>query len=303
MKDIKTFIIVDFIILVLKAVGGFLTHSFTMMVSGVFDLILVLSALILFRGNSENKKLSIATLIIGILSLLSAGGMIAWAFLTGIKKTSLWVILFLVLSLIMRYIVSCFYTNVGYQRKKGLLSYSNIRSNLDFYSYGIILLALVLMKVSKWVDWLKYADRVGTILLAILLVIKGIKLIKNSIAKLKGKEKAIEEKVINDIKNRDEVKNLAKLEIQYYGGIKVAKCDIALKDGIGMVDVNSFIVTLQDYLLKFADAARIFTPDKEAHVLKKAKVRSLKQDARNSGSRNGKTSPKKKNTKKTSKKR
>ena len=303
MKDIKTFIIVDFIILVLKAVGGFLTHSFTMMVSGVFDLILILSALILFKGNNENKKLGIITLIIGLLSLLSAGGMITWAFLADIKKTSLWVILFLVLSLIMRYIVSCFYTNVGYQRKKGLLSYSNIRSNVDFYSYGIILLALVLMKVSKWVSWLKYADRVGTILLALLLVIKGVKLIKNSIAKLKGKEKAIEEKVINDIKNREEVKNLAKLEIQYYGGIKVAKCDIALKDGIGMVDVNSFIVTLQDYLLKFADAARIFTPDKEAHVVRKAKVRSLKQDARNSGSRNGKTSPKKKNTKKTSKKR
>ena len=303
MKDIKTFIIVDLIILVLKLVGGFITHSFTMMVSGVFDLVLILCAFVAFKGHSDNKKLSIATIIIGVLSILSAGGMIVWAFLTDINKTSLWVILFLVLALIMRYIVSCFYTNVGYQRKRGLLSYSNIRSNLDFYTYGIILLALVLMKVSKWATWLKYADRVGAILLAVLLIIKGIKLIKNSIAKLKGKEKVIEEKVINDIKERAEVKNLARVEIQYYGGVKVAKCDIVLKDGIGMVDVNSFVVTLQDYLLKFADAARIYMPDKESHVLKKAKVRSLKQDARNSGSRNSKTSPKKKNNKKTNKKR
>jgi len=303
MKDIKTFVIVDFVIFLIKVIGGLLTHSFTMIASGAYDLILILCSLIALKGNTESKKLGVVTIVIGILSFVSAAGLVAWSFLTDINKTSLWVILFLVITLIMRYIVSCFYTNISYQKKKGLLSYGNILSNVDFYNYGIIILALVLMKVSKWVDFLKYAERIGTILLVVLLVIKGVKLIKNSIFKLKGKTVTISNDLISEIKNRNEVKSLGKLEVQYYGGVRVAKCDVLLKDGIGMVDVNSFVVTLQDYLLKISDAVRIFMVDKEANTSKRAKVRSLKQDARNSGSRNSKTGTKKKSTKKTNKKR
>ena len=308
MKDIKTFIIVDFVIFLIKVIGGFLTHSYTMITSGVYDLVLILCSLIALKGNTESKKLGVFTILIGILSILSAGGLIAWAFLFDIKKTSLWVILFLIITLVMRYIVSCFYTNVSYQKKKGLLSYGNILSNVDFYNYGIIILALVLMKVSKWVDFLKYAERIGTILLAVLLIVKGIKLIRNSIFKLRGKTVTIN-KQMNDTSIPESerfinaVKKLGKLEVQFYGGVRVAKCDVLLKDGIGMVDVNSFVVTLQDYLLKISDAVRIFMVDKEANTSKRAKVRSLKADARNSGSRNSKTSTKKKTTKKTNKKR
>ena len=303
MKDIKTFVIVDLIILLLKVVGGLITHSYTLMVSGVYDLILILCTLVAIKGNTESKGLSIFTIFLGLLSLLSAGGMISLAFLTDIKKTSLWVLLFLIISLIMRYIVSCFYTNFSYQKKKGLLSYGNILSNVDFYNYGIILLALILMKASRWASVLKYADRIGTVLLSILLIVKGFKIIKNSIDKLRYKTKKINDETISEIKNRSEVKALGKLEIFYYGGIRVAKCDVLLRDNIGMVDVNSFVITLQDYLLKVADAVRIFMIDKEPNTSRRAKVRSLKQDARNSGSGNGKTSSKKKSSKKGNKKR
>jgi len=303
MKDIKTFLIVDLIILVLKLLGGFITHSYTMMVSGVYDLVLILCSLIAIKGRRESKKLSIITIVIGILSLLSAGGMISLAFLTDIKITSLWIILFIIITLIMRYIVSCFYTNFSYQKKKGLLSYGNILSNIDFYNYGIIILALILMKVSKWVKVFKYADRIGVILLSIILVVKGIKIIKNSIIKLKDKPVVINEEVLSEIKNRSEVKCLGKLEVIYYGGVRVAKCDVLLKENMGTVDVNSFVITLQDYLLKIADAVRIFMIDKEPNNSRRAKVRSKKADARNSRSGNSKTSTKKKNTKKTNKKR
>ncbi len=303
MKDIKTFIIVDIIIFILKVVGGLLSHSYTMMASGIFDLLLIIFTFIAIKGNTESKKLSVFTIIIGVLSILSAGGLIALAILNDIKKTSLWVLLFLIITLVMRYIVSCFYTNISYQKKKGLLSYGNILSNIDFYNYGIIILALILMKVSKWVKIFKYADIVGVVLIAVLLIIKGIKLIKNSIVKLKGVNVKINDDVLKEIKNRTEVKSLGKLEVHYYGGVRVAKCDVLLKENIGMVDVNSFVITLQDYLLKIADAVRIFMIDREPNTSRRAKVRSKKADARNSGSRNSKTSTKKKNTKKTSKKR
>ena len=303
MKDIKTFVVVDIIIFLIKVIGGFLAHSYTLVTSGVYDLLLIICTLIAIKGNTESKKLGIFTIILGLLSIMSAGGLIAFAFLTKIKITSLWVILFLIITLIMRYIVSCFYTNFSYQKKKGLLSYGNILSNVDFCNYGIVILALILMKVSKWVSAFKYVDRIGVILLSILLVIKGIKLIKNSIIKLKGIPVKINEEVLNEIKNRTEIKSLGKLEVHCYGGVRVVKCDVLLKESIGMVDVNSFVITLQDYLLKIADAVRIFMIDKEPNSSRRAKVRSKKADARNSGSRNSKTGTKKKTTKKTNKKR
>ena len=302
MKEMKVYILVDIIIFLLKVVGGFLTHSYTMMVSGVYDLMLVIGTIVVATGRKNSKSLSLFTICLGLLSMASAAGLIALSLTHDIVKTSLWVILFVVLSLLLRYIISCFYTNISYQRKRGLLSYGNIVSNLDFYSYGVILLALVLMKVSKWVEWLKYADRVGTALLSIMLVVRGFKLIKGSFECLSGKELSVSEEVINEIKERKEVKGVGKINLRYYGGMKSARCEVVLRDGISMVDVNSFVVTLQDYLLKLADSVRINMVEKE-FVPKKAKVRSLKQDARNSGSRNGKKGSKGKNHKKTNKKR
>ena len=302
MKEMKVYIVVDIIIFLLKVVGGFLTHSYTMMVSGVYDLMLVIGTIIVSTGHKSNKGLSIFTICLGILSLSSAGGLVALAWTRDIVKTSLWVILFVVLSLLLRYIVSCFYTNISYQRKRGLLSYGNIVSNLDFYNYGVILLALVLMKISKWVAWLKYADRFGTALLSIMLIVRGFKLFKNSFECLSGKELKVSEEVITEIKERKEVKGVGKINLRYYGGMRSVRCEVVLRDGISMVDVNSFVVTLQDYLLKLADSVRINMVDKE-FVPKKAKVRSLKQDARNSGSRNSKKGSKGKNNKKANKKR
>lgn len=305
MKNIKTFIIVDTIIFILKVLGGFITHSYTMIASGIYDLVLIMCSLIAVKGNKDNKNLSIITIVIGILSILSVIGLGTFAILHDVKTTSLWVILFLIITLIMRYIVGCFYTNLSYQQRKGLLSYGNIISNIDFYNYAVIIGALILMKVSKWVSVFKYADILGLILIAILVVIKGVKLIKNSTIRLKGIPVKVSEDVLKEIKDRNEVKNLTKLEVDYYGGVRVAKCEVLLKDGIGMVDVNSFVITLQDYLLKIADAVGVFMIDREPNNSRRARarVRSKKADARNSRSRNGKTSPKKKNTRKPNKKR
>ena len=63
-----------------------------------------------------------------------------------------------------------------------------------------------------------------------------------------------------------------------------------------MIDINTFMVTLQDYLLKVADSIYIVMNNKQ---VKKGKI----NNARNSRSGNSKTNTKKKNTKKTNKKR
>jgi divalent metal cation (Fe/Co/Zn/Cd) transporter len=301
MKKIKNFIIFDFIVLLLKVVGGIVTHSYTFLASGILDVVLIISYLVICKKDN-NKIKGILTSIYGLLIILSGLSIIFVGFITEIKRTSLFLIIFIILTLICRYLITCFYTNSSYQKKKGLLTHSYMISNYDFYSYGVIIVAMVLMKVSKWVDVLKYADRIGTILIAALIIIKGFKIIKNSFNYMEDLEEIIEKEYLLEIGKREEVKYVSRVDVFATGGLRAVECDITLRDGISLIDVNTFVVNLQDYLLKLGDVVTINLVEAKK-MRKKPKVRSKKQDARNSRSGNSKKNTKKKNTKKKNKKR
>lgn len=303
MKEVRSFLIADLVVLIVKVLGGILTHSYALIASGIYDVILIMMSLVTIKLGKNKKYKGIISSLIGLLVVILGLGVIFISAISEINRVSLFIILFLLISIIVRYVVSCFYTNISYQKKKGLLSYGKINSTLDFVIYGIILGSLVLSKLSKWVKILKYADIVATIVIAGMAIYKGIVIIINSIKYLEDKEITISDEYKEEITKRSEIKKLEKIELHNFGGIRKVQCNVMLKDGISMMDVNTFIVTLQDYLLKIADVAKINLVDKKVVTKKKEKVRSLKQDARNSRSGNGKTNTKKKNTKQKNKKR
>lgn len=303
MKVVKNFIIIDFIVLLIKVLGGILCSSKTMLASAVLDISLIISGLIVCNSKENKKYKGIISSIIGLVIIILSLLMIFYSIITDIKKTSLLILIFIILSLIIRYIAVCFQTNASYQRKKGLLTYAKLNSTIDFVSYGVILGALILMKISKWVKILKYADILGTIIISGFAIYKGIKIISKSIKYLENKDEDKIDEYIEEIKTRKEVKKVEKLEVLAYGGIKNINCNLILNDGISVVDVNTFVITLQDYLLKFSDSVKISLVQKVEPKRVKVKVRSKKADARNSGSRNSKTNPKRKNSKQKNKRR
>lgn len=303
MKKIKNFLIAELIILLVKVLGGYLSHSYTMIASGVYELTLILITLIASKVKENKKYKGILSSLLGFIFIALGLGIIFLSFITEIRRTSLLIILFILIVIITRYVVSCFNINFTYQKKKGLLNFSNINSSVDFYNCAVIIGTLILSKISKWFDILKYADRIGTILIAGLVIIKGLKIIIHSFSYLENKTKAIDESYKEEILKRKEVKNVSKLEVSSYGGLNKAILDFELKEGISLVDANTFVITLQDYLLKIADIVEINLVEKKVQVVRKAKIRSLKQDARNSRSGNSKTNTKKKNTKQKNKKR
>ncbi len=303
MKEVKNFILADIVVLLLKVVAGFVCHSYTFLATGILDLLLILFSLFVYKRKENRKWKGIISSLLGFVVILGVIGFNMYVFQAKIWKPSLWILLFMVLALLARYLIGCFYTNIHYQQKKGLLSYGNLHSTLDFVLYGIILATLVFGKVSKWVSVFRYADRVGVILISLIIIYKSFKLIKNSFGFMEEEEltKVVEEEIVN----RSEVKKIERILLNSFGGIKHITIDIVLNGGISMIDINSFVISLQDYLLKFGDVVDInlVNPTEKKKRKTKPKVRSLKQDARNSGSGNSKTSTKKKNTKKKNKKR
>lgn len=300
MKEVKTFIIVEIMLAILKVVAGLVCHSYAMIASCLLEIVLVISSLLVVKQKDNKKYKGIISSVWGFLVILLGLGIIFWSVIAKVQKVSWLILLFLFISVLARYMAGCFYSNSNYRKKKGILGFSNINSNIDFYMAGIILVVLILSKVSKWVEIFKYADIIGTVLISLYVIFKGIKIIRNSFRYFEDKKIELEE-YENEIKSRSEIKKLVSINVNSFGGLRKAKCNIVLKDTLTMIDVTTFVVTLEDYLLKIADVVEVNLL--EDIKPKKPKVRSKKQDARNSRSGNSKTNTKKKNTTKKNKKR
>lgn len=303
MEEVKKFNRVLFLVVLIKILGGLLTHSYTMITSSLLELLLlIISKMAVIKGEDTKSK-RVLTTIVGMIMILSSISLVVFSIMNHASIVSAWIILFAVLTMIAKYMSSCYYTNVSYRRKSGVLSYGNLNSTLDFILFAIFIITMILSKCSKWLEILKYADQLGVILVSGFIIYKGIKIIINSV-KVKNEEKinTIVEAYKTEISSHKEIKRVERLSLVNYGGINYAKCGIVLSEGITMIDANTFVITLQDYLLKIADVVKIDLIDpniKPKHI----KVRSLKEDARNSRSRNGKTNSKKKNSTKKNKKR
>lgn len=292
-----------FIVVLIKILGGLLTHSYTMITSSVLELLLIVVSKVAVIKAEDSKGRRVITTLVGVIMLLSAFIMVAFSMKYSLGKVSAWIILFAVATMIVKYMSGCYYTNVSYRKRNGLLSYGNINSTIDFVLFAAYIVTMILSKCSKWVSIFKYADQLGTALVAGYMVYKGIMIIIHSF-KIQNREfiDNLLESYKEQIVSRKEIKKVERLSMSNYGGLNYLKCGVILSEGISMIDANTFVVTLQDYLLKIADVVKIDLVDpniKPKHV----KVRSLKEDARNSRSRNSKTNSKKKNSTKKNKKR
>ena len=301
MKEVRNFIIVDVIVLLITLLGGFVCRSNTMLALGILELLLIITSLCVVRRRENTKLKGIISSLFSFIFILGGLLFILYTFNTKVLYPSFWIILFMVITLIVKYLIGCFYTNINYQKRKGILSYGNLNSTLDFVIYGILLATLILSKCSRWLSILKYADRVGVVLIVLLVIYKAFRIIKNSFGYLEGEE--LRKVVEDEITSREEVKKIERILVNSFGGVRHITIDILLNERISMVDINTFVITLQDYLLKFGDVVDINMINGVEKKKSKPRVRSLKQDARNSGSGNSKTNTKKKNTKKKNKKR
>ena len=273
MEEVKKINRVVFIVVLIKILGGLLTHSYTLIASSLLELLLIIISKVAMIKKEDSKCRRVITTILGLIMILSSVLLVVFSIKYPFGKVSAWIILFAFIIMIVKYMTSCYYTNVSYRRKNGVLSFGNVNSTIDFISF------------------------------AAYIAYRGILVILHSV-KAKDEEKVTQvlEGYKAEIVARKEIKRVERLALDNYGGLNYAKCGIVLSEGISMIDANTFVITLQDYLLKIADVVKIDLVDpniKPKHV----KVRSLKEDARNSRSRNSKTNTKKKNTTKKNKKR
>jgi len=308
MKNIRAILIADIIVLFIKIFSGYLVDSNALIFSGLFELIIAVYLIFsMFKKNNTFKN--IITLLMSIVIVGGVGYRLFISFrvligkisehvgIDGLTLPSLWIILFLLLILIVRYIVQVFITAKAFNNKGGLLSISNIKSNTDFYMVGIILLSVILSHLGKIkaLSFLLYSYILGEIIILLFVLVKGIKLLISSIKAL-GKEFIIPEEYRNEIQNRKEVKRINNLSISNFGGIRISKVVIELNGNVSMIDANTFVLTLQDYLLKISDVVEIWLGSSN-NIIGNAMQRRI-NNAGNSRGRNSSSNSKRKNNRK-----
>lgn len=256
MKDKKSMIIVCLVILIIKIIGGIFTNSYTLASSAILECILL--TYFLLSNKKENKKgYGILTSFIGLLFIIISIGLLFISIIKEPTKPSYFIILFIIICILAKYAVTSFRINTTYNRKSGLLATNNINSNLEFYIYGVVLGSLILCKLSHFFKILRYGDKLGTFLITGVAIYYGLRLIVHSIKFMEDKEVIISESYKEQITARNEIKRLDSININNFGGLITSQATIELKEGISLVDINTFAVTLEDYLLKISDVTEV----------------------------------------------
>ena len=170
MEEVKRFNRVLFISILIKVLGGLLCHSYSMITSCLLDILLLIISRVAMIKAEDSKGRRIITAILGIIMILSAIVMVIFSIKYPFGKVSAWIIIFALITILVKYMISCYYTNLGSRKKSGMLTYGNINSTLDFVIVVIFIVTMILSKCSRWVNILKYADQLGAALIAVYII-------------------------------------------------------------------------------------------------------------------------------------
>ena len=297
-KDYNGYLIMDFIIIGLKLLAGLLGHSLALLATILFDVVVIITSFIAFRSKEKTTRgrmvgTAFYSFIVCLLSIL-------YVFITfkiKIMKPSLLILIFLLLCLVLNYVTTVYKSNVSYSKKEGILGGSNKNSSVNIIMYIVVLASVIISKWESLWKQLRYADRIGATIISLFTIYYALRILVRS---FKFLEEELEEKlngvITEEVNKCKEVKNITKINILSNGGIRKIDIDLKLQPGIGLTDLITFVVTLEDFLLKYCDFASV-------NLVKHVNRSGARKNARNSGSTNGKKSTKKKSTKSKSKKR
>ena len=297
-KDYNGYLIMDFIIIGLKLLAGLLGHSLALLSTILFDVVVIITSFIAFRSKEKTTRgrmvgTAFYSFIVCLLSIL-------YVFITfkiKIMKPSLLILIFLLLCLVLNYVTTVYKSNVSYSKKEGILGGSNKNSSVNIIMYIVVLASVIISKWGSLWKQLRYADRIGATIVSIFTIYYALRILVRSFKFLEEEQEEKLNGVITEEVNKcKEVKNITKINILSNGGIRKIDIDLKLQSSIGLTDLITFVVTLEDFLLKYCDFASV-------NLVKHVNRSGARKNARNSGSTNSKKSTKKKSAKSKSKKR
>ena len=185
---------------------------------------------------------------VGIIIIILGLGLINEVFNKEITIPSILIIIVSIFTIISKYIVSCYIYQKGINYNNNILIASGKESRTDVYSSIFVLISIVLMQFSNTIPIFKYADLVGTIVIAILIIHTGYRVLIDNISILL-EEQVIDKDYIKEIKkiilSFDGIIDIGELHILRYGPYYKLLANIIMEDKILLSEAHEIIDKLE----------------------------------------------------------
>ncbi len=246
---------------IIKLIFGFIGKSSVLIADGIHSFSDLSTDIIAILGNKlalkpadkkhpfgHGKTEYITSMIIGIIIIILGLGLINEVFNKEITIPSILIIIVSIFTIISKYIVSCYIYQKGINYNNNILIASGKESKTDVYSSIFVLISIVLMQFSNTIPIFKYADLVGTIVIAILIIHTGYRVLIDNISILL-EEQVIDKDYIKEIKkiilSFDEIIDIGELHILRYGPYYKLLANIIMEDKILLSEAHEIIDKLE----------------------------------------------------------
>ncbi len=162
----------------------------------------------------------LTSILIGIIIVIIAFILIYETEKNKINIPSKIVIIVSIITILAKYLLSEYLIIKGKKYDNQILTSSGKESRTDVYSSVVVLLSSILMQFQNKIEYLKYSDKIASIIVALFIIKAGFEIIKENINILIGKQEDKTEyydEVKNKILNNKYIKNIDKLIIMKYG--------------------------------------------------------------------------------------
>ncbi len=212
-KTMVVSMIVNVFLSLIKIISGILGSCNSLIADGIHSISDLSTDIIAIIGNklslkpADNKhpyghgKIEYLTSLIISIVILFLGFSIIYNTInrqTVIPKV--WVLIVSFITIISKYFLSSFIIKQGKRINSTILIASGYESRSDAVGSIGVFLSVIVMHLSSYISIFKYADKVATIIIAILIIKTGFNILKENIGLLLG-EQLIDEDYLQKIKN------------------------------------------------------------------------------------------------------
>ena len=217
----------------IKIIFGIMFSSVALISDGIHSLSDLFTDVVALIGNhlalkpadkehpyGHGKIEYLTSLIIGVIIIIVGLEVVINSFNKDIIIPSSVVILVSFVTIIIKLLLSNYLIRQGKKRKNNILVASGLESRMDVLSSIIVMISLILIQFSKTIEIFKYCDILASIIIAIFIILSGIKIIKENVSIVLGEQETDEEyieKVSDIIKNVDGVLGIESLVLMKYG--------------------------------------------------------------------------------------
>lgn len=255
-KTMVVSMIVNVFLSLIKIISGILGSCNSLIADGIHSISDLSTDIIAIIGNklslkpADNKhpyghgKIEYLTSLIISIVILFLGFSIIYNTInrqTVIPKV--WVLIVSFITIISKYFLSSFIIKQGKRINSTILIASGYESRSDAVGSIGVFLSVIVMHLSSYINIFKYADKVATIIIAILIIKTGFNILKENIGLLLG-EQLIDEDYLQKIKNiiyEEEDLKIKKIHILRNGPYNHLVATITMNNFISLEEANDKI--------------------------------------------------------------